>query len=492
MAESAQAGGASQGAPENSVLERIFDQGKLVRGEHQVASARDMLTGFLEEAAKAGTRIDGTAKRTVAERIRDLDALISEQVNQVIHHPKFQKLEASWRSLEKLVSEHDLSTTMRVRVFNAKRSEIERDFKRAPGFDQSLFFKHIYEREFGTLGGAPYSFIIGDMEFSRHPQDIQFLRDVAQVAAAAHAPFIASADPGLLDLDSFTDLDRPIDVAKIFDTSEMAGWNSLRESDDSRYLALTAPRTLIRLPWGPDTVPVETMEFVEDVDGEEHERYLWGPSSWALGSLVMKSFAEYGWPCAIRGTETGGKVANMPLHTFPSLSGAKITTCPTETAITDRREKELSDQGVIALQYALNTDYAVVFSGATANRPRKYVEPEATANARLSASLPYILATARFAHYLKAIMRDKVGGFTSRQEVENYLNKWIGQYVTADDNASHATKARYPLREAQVQVRDVPGKPGVYTSIVHLRPHFQLEELTASLRLVAELPATGG
>ena len=490
MSDPAQAAAAPTQAS-GSVLGRIFEEGRLVRGEHQVESAREMLTGFLEEAAQSGARIDGTAKRAVAARIKALDGLISAQVNEVIHHRKFQKLEASWRNLDKLISENELSSTLKVRVFNAKRSEIERDFKRAPGFDQSLFFKHVYEREFGTLGGAPYSFLIGDMEFSRHPQDIQFLRDVAAVAAAAHAPFIASADPGLLDLDSFTDLDRPIDIAKIFETSEMAAWNSLRASEDSRYLALTAPRTLVRLPWGPDTVPVESMDFVEDVDGEDHSRYLWGPSSWALGGLIMQSFDEYGWPCAIRGTETGGKVSNLPLHTFTSLSGSRISKCPTETAITDRREKELSDQGIIALQHALNTDYAVVFSGSTVNRPRKYVEDEATANSRLSASLPYILATARFAHYLKSIMRDKIGGFSSRKNVEDFLNKWISQYVTSDDSASHAAKARYPLREARITVREVPGKPGAYTSVVHLRPHFQLEELTASLRLVAELPATG-
>lgn len=487
MADATQSdSGAVDGAP--SILERIFDDGRLVRDEHQVDSARRMLHGFIEEATKAGVQVEGGAKRALAERIAALDRLISQQVNQVLHHEKFQKLEASWRNLDKLVRENEL-TSSKVRVFNCHRAELERDFRRAPGFDQSVFFKHVYESEYGTLGGAPYSFLVGDMEFGRSPVDIQFLRDMASVAAMAHAPFLASADPGLFDLDDFTEFDRPIDIAKIFDTSEMASWNSLRDSADSRYLALTAPRTLVRLPWGPDTAPVEAMDFVEDVDGADHAKYLWGPSSWALAGQIMKSFSEYGWPAAIRGTETGGKIENLPLHTFPSLSGANITKCPTEITITDRREKELSDQGVIALCHARNTDYAVVFSGSTVNRPQMYVEEDANANARLSASLPYILACARFAHYLKAIMRDKIGGFTSRDEVERFLNGWIAQYVTSDDSASHATKARYPLREARVQVRDVPGKPGAYTAIAHLRPHFQLEELTASLRLVAELPS---
>lgn len=450
-----------------------------------------MLHGFIEEATKAGVKVDGGAKRAIASRIVALDRLISQQVNEVLHNEKFQKLEASWRSLNKLVSENALSSSMKVRVLNCHRRELERDFARAPGFDQSLFFKHVYESEYGTLGGSPFTFLVGDMEFGRSPRDIQFLRDISAVASMAHAPFLASAAPGLIDLDSFTELDRPIDIAKIFETSEMASWNSLRDSGDSRYLALTAPRVLVRQPWGPDSAPVETIDFVEDVDGADHDKYLWGPSSWALAGQIMKSFEEYGWPSAIRGTETGGKVANLPLHVFPSLSGAKITKCPTETTITDRREKELSDQGIISLCHARNTDYAVIFSGSTVNRPQLYVEEHANANARLSASLPYILACARFAHYLKAIMRDKIGGFSSREDVERYLSTWIAKYVTADDTATHATKARYPLREARVQVKEIPGRPGAYTAVAHLRPHFQLEELTASLRLVAELPASG-
>lgn len=480
---------ASAAAEPSSILDRIFDDGRLARDEHQKDGARNMLKGFIEEAAAAGVKTDGTAKKAIAERIVALDKLISAQVNQVLHHEKFQRLEASWRNLNKLVSENELSSSMKVRVFNCSRKEIERDFSRAAGFDQSHFFKSVYESEYGTLGGSPYTFLLGDMEFGRSPPDIKFLQDMAAVASMAHAPFLASAGPGLLDLDSFTELDRPIDIAKIFESSEMAAWNSLRDSADSRYLALTAPRTLVRQPWGPDSAPVEEMDFVEDVDGQDHNKYLWGPSSWALAGQIMKSFSEYGWPAAIRGTESGGKVSNLPLHTFPSLSGAKITKCPTETTITDRREKELSDQGIISLCHARNTNYAVIFSGSTVNRPAKYVEEEANANARLSASLPYILACSRFAHYLKSIMRDKIGGFTSRGEVERFLSNWIAQYVTSDDTASHATKARFPLREARIEVKDIPGKPGAYTAVAHLRPHFQLEELTASLRLVAELPS---
>ena len=478
------------GVESGSLLGQIFDDGRLVRDAHQVDSARDMLEGFLEEAAKAGTRVDGSAKRAIAERIVAIDKLISAQVNEVLHHEKFQNLEASWRNLHKLATENELSSTLRVRVMNVTRREIERDFSRAAGFDQSHFFKRLYEDEYGTLGGTPYSFLVGDMSFGRSPQDVQFLRNMASVAAMAHAPFIASADPRLLDLDSFTELDRPLDIGRVFDASEMSTWNTLRDNPDSRYLVLTMPRSLVRLPWGGHAgEQTEDLDFEEDITGDDHDKYLWGPSSWSMGSLIMQSFSESGWPSAIRGTETGGKIANLPLHSFKSLSGSMITKCPTETAITDRREKELSDQGLVGICHARNTDYAVVFSGSTVNRPQKYADEESSANARLSASLPYVLACARFAHYLKAIMRDKVGGFTSGADVERYLNDWIAQYVTADDSASHATKSRFPLREARVEVRDVPGKPGSYTAVAHLLPHFQLEELTASLRLVAELPS---
>jgi len=349
-----------QAAEEDTLLDRIFNEGRLVRDEHQIDGARGMLAGFIEEATKVGVTVDGNAKRAIAERIAALDGLISAQVNEVLHNEKFQKLEASWRNLNKLVQDNQLSGSMKVRVFNCHRKEIARDFSRAAGFDQSHFFKSVYESEYGTLGGSPYSFLVGDMEFGRSPMDIQFMRDMAAVASMAHAPFIASAAPSLLDLDSFTELDRPIDIAKIFETTEMGAWNSLRDSSDSRYLVLTAPRTLVRQPWGPDSAPVEEMNFDEEVDGSDHSKYLWGPSSWAMAGQIMKSFAEYGWPSAIRGTESGGKVSNLPLHTFPSLSGSQITKCPTETQITDRREKELSDQGIISLCHARNTHYAVI------------------------------------------------------------------------------------------------------------------------------------
>ena len=484
MAEVAEHKPVGAGVP--TMLERIFNDGRLVRDEHQAAGARRMLHGFVAEAAALGASADGGAKRALAARIAALDVLIARQVNQVLHHEKFQTLEASWRNLDKLVGEHDL-TNAKVRVFNTHRQELERDFRRAAGFDQSYFFKNVYESEYGTLGGSPYTFLVGDMEFGRSPRDIQFLRDASAVAAMAHAPFIAGAAPGLFDLDSFTELDRPIDVAKILATSEMAGWNALRDSPDSRYLVLTAPRVMVRPPWSPDAMPTGGVGFTEDVDGE-HRKYLWGPSSWALGGRIMASFAGSGWPCAIRGAETGGKVANLPLHAYRAPTGAKAVKCPTETTITDRREKELSNEGIVALCNARNTDFAVIFSGATVNRPRRYVEEEANANARLSASLPYVLACARFAHYLKAIIRDKVGGFRSDTEIQTLLGNWIAQYVTSDDNAAHATKARYPLREAHIEIQEVPGRPGAYAAVARLRPHFQLEQLTASLRLVAELP----
>jgi type VI secretion system protein ImpC len=311
---------------------------------------------------------------------------------------------------------------------------------------------------------------------------------MSSVAAAAHAPFVAAASPKLFDMDSFTELGNPRDLAKIFESTELVKWRSFRESEDSRYVALTLPHILLRLPYGPDTKPVEEFDFREDVDGRDHSKYLWGNAAYAMGARITNAFAQYKWTAAIRGVEGGGIVEGLPTHTFRTDEGDVALKCPTEIAITDRREKELNDLGFISLVHCKNTDYAAFFAGQTAQKPKVYNTPQATANARVSSQLPYILAASRFAHYIKAIMRDKIGSFMTRENVEKYLNTWIANYVLLNDNASQASKASYPLREARVDVYDIPGKPGCYRATVFLRPHFQLEELTASIRLVAELP----
>jgi len=349
-------------------------------------------------------------------------------------------------------------------------------------------FKQIYEEEYGTFGGNPFSLLVGDFEFGRHPQDMSILEKMSGVAAAAHAPFISAASPKLFDMDSFNELGVPRDMAKAFESTELIKWRSFRESEDSRYVTLTLPHMLLRLPYGPDTVPVDGFDYREDVDGRDSTKYLWGNSAYAMAQRITNAFAQYKWCAAIRGVEGGGLVEGLPAHTFKTDSGDVALKCPTETAITDRREKELSDLGFIALCHAKGTDFAAFFGGQTANKPKVYNTSDATANARVSGMLPYVLAASRFAHYLKVIMRDKIGSFMTRENVAAFLNTWISQYVLLSDDAPQAVKAKFPLREARVDVMDVPGKPGVYKAVVFLKPHFQLDELTVSIRLVAELP----
>ncbi|MBY6266064.1 type VI secretion system contractile sheath large subunit [Azospirillum sp. 412522] len=473
-----------------SLLDRMMVEGKMAREEGQRPYARDLLAEFVDQVvAETGDAVALDVVEAINHRIAQIDELISLQLNEVLHHEDFQKLEATWRGLNYLVMNSETGTQLKIRVLNTSRKDLQKDLDSAVEFDQSALFKMVYEAEYGTLGGTPYSVLIGDYEFGRHPQDMSLIEKISNVAAAAHAPFIAAASPKMFDMDSFSELAGPRDLSKIFETAEMVKWRSFRASEDSRYVALVMPHTLLRLPYGPKTVPVEGVNFVEDVDGRDHSKYLWGNASWALGVRITESFAKYGWTAAIRGVEGGGRVSGLPTHTFKTDEGDVALKCPTEIAITDRREKELNDLGFISLVHCKNTDYAAFFGGQTANKPKVYNTNEANANARLSAMLPYMLVSSRFAHYLKVMLRDKIGSFMTRGNVQSYLNTWIGNYVLLDDDASQDMKARFPLREARVDVYEVPGRPGVYRANVFLRPHFQLEELSASIRLVAELPA---
>ena len=387
------------------------------------------------------------------------------------------------------MSQSETGTSLKIKVMNATKKDLLRDFQRAPEFDQSALFKKVYEEEFGVFGGAPFGALIGNYEFSKSGQDIELLGQISQVAAAAHAPFISGTSPEMFNLESFTELEKPRDLAKIFDTTEYAKWKAFRETEDSRYVALTAPRMLLREPYGRTTVPIEPFDYEERVDGSDHGRYLWGNAAWAMGARVTQAFATYGWCATIRGVESGGLVDGLPVHNFRTDSGDVAMKCPTETPITDRREKELADLGFVPLVHCKGTPNAAFFSVQSGQKPKVYDKDAATANARISAQLPYIFAVSRFAHYLKAIMRDKIGGYMSRSEAERFLNNWINNYTIANDDAGFELKARHPLKEARVDVVEVPGKPGVYRAVAFLRPHFQLDELTMSMRLVAELPA---
>jgi len=489
MAEEAEATPAGTQAESGGLLDRILLEGRMVRDQSQRAYARDLIEEFVNEVLVDGTTVSSDVVAAINHRIADIDDLISAQVNEVLHYPEFQQLEASWRGLNYLVMNSETGSMLKLRVLNISKAELLKDLERAVEFDQSALFKKVYEEEYGTFGGFPFSCLVADFEFGRHPQDIELLRKVSGVAASAHAPFIAAASPRLFDMERFSELSAPRDLSKIFESAEVIAWRSFRESEDSRYVVLVLPRVLLRLPYGPDTKPVEGMSFVEDVDGTNHDKYLWGNPAYILAQRITTAFSLYGWTAAIRGVEGGGKVEGLPAHTFHTDEGDIALKCPTEIAITDRREKELNDLGFITLVHCKNTDYAAFFGGHTSNKPKFYNTAAANANAQLSAMLPYILNASRFAHYIKVMMRDKIGSFMTKENVQVFLNNWISDYVLGKDDAGQSLKAQYPLREARIDVSDIPGRPGCYSATVFLRPHFQLEELTASIRLVAELPA---
>ena len=474
---------------EGSLLDAIVAESRIARTEAEQSRAKDLIGEFVQEVLQGEVVVKKDLETAIQARIAALDEVISAQLNQVMHAPEFQKLEGSWRGLHYLVHQSETSTMLKIRVMNVSKNDLRKDLETASEFDQSALFKKIYEEEYGTFGGAPYGALIGDYEFGRHPQDMSLVEQISHVAAAAHAPFFSAADPGLFNLESYTDLTLPRDLAKIFDTVEYTKWKSFRESEDSRYVGLTLPRTLMRLPYGPETVPVESFNFKEDVDGKDHSKYLWGNAAYALGTRLTDAFAKYGWCAAIRGVEGGGLVEGLPTHTFTTDEGEIALKCPTEIAITDRREKELSDLGFIPLVHCKGTDYAAFFAAQSCQKAKKYDTDAANANARLSTQLQYIMAVSRFAHYLKSMMRDKIGSFMSRGECETFLNRWINNYVVGSDEVGQEMKAKHPLREARVEVTEVAGKPGVYQAVAFLRPHFQLDELTVSLRLVAALPA---
>lgn len=469
-------------------LNKILIDGKLVRDDAQRPFALDMVKEFISQIGQAGDNISKFVAAFIQARIQLIDESLNNQLNEIIHNPEFLKLEGSWRSLAYLVMNTNCSAKLKLRLLNITKAELLKDLEKAVEFDQSQLFKKIYEEEYGTFGGHPYSCLVGDYEFTRHPQDIELLEKIASVAAAAHAPFITAAHPKLFDLDSFEHLGIPRDLSKVFESIELVKWNSFRNSEDSRYICLTLPKVLMRLPYGESTVPVEGMSFEETVSGTDSSRFCWGNPAFVLAQRITNAFSLYGWTAAIRGVEGGGIVEDLPAYTFKTTDGDVALKCPTETAITDRREKELSDLGFVSICHCKGTDYAAFFGGQTAQKPKVYNLDDANANSNLSARLPYMLAASRFAHYIKVIMRDKIGSFLTKDNVALYLNTWIANYVLLNDDASQSVKAQYPLREARIDVFDVPGKPGSYRSVVYLRPHFQMEELTASIRLVATLP----
>jgi type VI secretion system protein ImpC len=472
--------------------DQIVKESKIVSDHTTEDYAKTLVNEFLAQVSK----MDSVNKDSVAlvnQRIQQIDELISLQLNEILHQPDFQRLEASWRGLYLLITNIDESSKIVIRLLNISKDEIRQDLEKAVEFDQSQLFKKVYEEEYGTFGGHPYSFLMGDFEFGPNSADVSLVNKISQVAAAAHAPFIAGAVPGFFGLKSFTELGNPRDLSAIFESTELGKWQSFRETEDSRYVVLTLPHFLVRLPYGgAQGQPVNGLKFEEDVDGADNSKFCWANASWVLALKIMTAAATYSWPAAIRGVEGGGLVEDLPYYTFKTTDGDVALKCPTEIAITDRREKELSDLGFIALCHCKNRDYAAFFGSQTTQKPKLYDTDEANANALLSSRLSYILSASRFAHYIKAMVRDKIGSFMSKGDIERFLHDWICQYVLLTDEGSDETKAKFPLREARVDVYEVPGKPGSYQAIVYMRPHFQLEELTASIRLVALLPKPAG
>ncbi len=483
---------APEAAPARSLLETIVEEGRLGQTPEERTKGKEWLTSLVDQVMQGQIAVSKDTEAMLNERIRDLDERISLQLNEVMHAPEFQKLEGSWRGLNYFVMQSETSPMLKIKLFNITKKDLLKDLTKVAEFDQSQMFKKIYEEEYGTLGGHPFGALVGDFEVGRHPEDVTLLEKISNVAAASHAPFITGANPALFNMASYSDLSGPRDLAKIFDNEAYVQFNTYRASDDSKYVGLCLPHVLMRLPYGKETAPVEQFDYEEGVDGRDHSKYLWGNAAYAFAARLTDAFAHHEWCAAIRGVEGGGLVEGLPMHTFQTDDGDQAVKCPTEIAITDRREKELSDLGFIPLCYYKRTANAVFLGAQSTNKAKKYLSDDANANARLSAQLQYIFAVSRFAHFLKVMMRDKVGSFMSRDECQAFLNKWIANYVLLDDTANQDAKAKFPLREAKIEVSEVKGKPGVYDAVAFLRPHFQLEELTVSMRLVARLPQPKG
>lgn len=481
-------------AQEASFLEQAIGATKQTKPDE----TEDLLKNLTKQAMDGTVKWDKNLTVTINAAINAIDQTLSKQVAAIMQNEKFQKLEGSWRGLHHLVHNSETGAGLKIRMMNISKKELSKDLAKAVEFDQSQTFKKIYESEFGIAGGEPYAALIGDYEFSAHPDDMDLLSNMSNIAAAGFCPFVSAAAPQMFGFDGFTELSKPRDLEKIFDSAEYIKWRSFRDSEDSRFVTLTMPRVLARLPYGSATKPVEAFNYEESdltetgdhLEGN-HDSYCWMNAAYAMGTTLTQAFSEYGWCTSIRGAEGGGKVEGLPSHVFVSDDGDMDQKCPTEIGITDRREAELSKLGFLPLCHYKNTDYAVFFGAQTTQKPKSFDNPDASANAEISARLPYIMATSRIAHFLKVMARDKVGSFMEAEDAERWLNSWVQKYVNSTPGASAEMKARYPLADARVEVKEVPGQPGVFNAVAYLRPWLQMEELTASLRLVANIPKAG-
>ncbi len=497
MAEEATAAAGAEAAVETqesdfaSLLNKEFKP----RTDQARDAVQSAVHTLAQQALENASVISDDVLHSIESIIAEIDRKLTEQINHIIHHDEYQKLESAWRGLHHLVNNTETDEMLKIRVMNISKKDLHKTLRKFKGtaWDQSQIFKKVYEEEFGQFGGEPFGCLVGDYHFNHSPPDVELLGEMAKISAAAHAPFITGADPSLMNFESWQELSNPRDLTKIYQTPEYAAWRSLRESEDSKYLGLAMPRFLGRQPYGAKGDPVEEFAFEEDTEGAESAKFAWVNAAYGMATNITRSFKEYGWCSRIRGVESGGTVANLPTHTFPTDDGGVDMKCPTEIAISDRREAELAKNGFMPLIHRKNSDMAAFIGAQSLHKPAEYDDPDATANANLAARLPYLFATCRFAHFLKCMVRDKIGSFKSREGMERWLNDWIVNYVDGDpENSSEATKAMKPLAAATVEVVDVEGNPGYYASRFYLRPHYQLEGLSVSLRLVSKLPSEKG
>ncbi|MBT9494713.1 MAG: type VI secretion system contractile sheath large subunit [Paucibacter sp.] len=482
---------AMEGSDLASLLQKEFKP----KSDEAKSAVEQAVQTLAQQALSQTALIGSDTVASIEAMIASIDKKLSEQINLILHHQDFQKLEGAWRGLHYMVNNTETDESLKIRVMNVSKAELGKTLKRYKGtsWDQSPIFKKIYSEEFSQFGGEPFGCLVGDYHFDQSAPDVELLSEMAKIAAAAHAPFITGGSPTLMQMDSWQELANPRDLTKIFTTPEYAAWRSLRESEDSKYVGLAMPRFLSRMPYGAKTNPVEAFNFEEDTGSADHGKYTWANAAYAMATNINRSFKENGWCTRIRGIESGGAVQNLPTHTFPTDDGGVDMKCPTEIAIEDRREAELAKNGFMPLVHRKNSDFAAFIGAQSLHKPAEYDDPDATANANLAARLPYLFATCRFAHYLKCIVRDKIGSFKERAEVERWLTKWVMQYVDGDPaNSSEQTKAKKPLAAAEVVVEEDPANPGYYSSKFFLRPHYQLEGLTVSLRLVSKLPSVKG
>lgn len=452
--------------------------------DERVTMAVNILLKLIQGSQQKIEKLD---KHLLDYHISQIDQKLSHQLDAIMHHPVFQEIESTWRGLKFVVDRTDFRRNVKIEILDVSKDALRQDFEDAPEVIQTGFYRHTYIQEYDTPGGEPLGVTISNYEFDRSPQDMTLLRNVSKVAAAAHMPFIASAGPKFFGKETMEEVAAIKDIANYFDRAEYTKWNSFRETDDSRYIGLTLPRVLARLPYGPETVPVRSFNYIEEVKGPDHERYLWANASYAFAANMVQSFIRNGWCVQIRGPQAGGLVEDLPIHLYDLGTGNQMK-IPTEVLIPETREFEFANLGFVPLSFYKNRDYACFFSANSTQKPALYDTKEATANSRINSRLPYIFLLSRIAHYLKVIQRENIGATKDRRVLELELNKWINNLVTEMTDPSSEVQASHPLRQAKVIVEDIEDNPGFFKVKTFLVPHFQIEGMDINLSMVSQMP----